>query len=225
MRKRLTKIANTARRLLEHLGVSDPAQAPDGPATAILEVLASTYDGLEDAAIGDTVRITIVEAVDAARDLERRARKGDGSKPSLLSRRDTSSTRRARCSTKRFGEKRSRDDEIGAPLSVVAHRCCESGFGSSALGALKRAAAFFLWRCRPLCLTVAKHEWRAARQLPFLGVKRTRRDLSVCPLMTHSGHYPLQAENHLCALSRVRAFGEQPFATTFFIATGKLSGK
>jgi hypothetical protein len=80
MRRRLTKIANTARKLLEHLGVFDPAHAPDGPATVVLEVLAATYGGLEDAVIGDTARIgrliKIVEAVDAARDLERLARKG-----------------------------------------------------------------------------------------------------------------------------------------------------
>jgi hypothetical protein len=35
--------------------------------------------------------------------------------------------------------------------------------------------------------------------------------------MTQSGHYPLQAANHLCALSRVPVFGQQRFATTFFI--------
>ena len=65
---------------------------------------------------------------------------------------------------------------------------CEPGFGSSALGALLRRQRLFLWRCRPLCLMVAmseaktreealEHEQRAARQLPFLGVKRTQRGL------------------------------------------------
>jgi hypothetical protein len=34
MRKRMTKIASAAERLLKHLGVSDPADAPDGPRTA-----------------------------------------------------------------------------------------------------------------------------------------------------------------------------------------------
>ena len=80
MRNRMTKIANAARRLLEHLGVSDPAQAPDGPATAVLEVLASADDGSEDAVIRATARIgrlvEILEAGDAARDLERLAGKG-----------------------------------------------------------------------------------------------------------------------------------------------------
>ena len=51
MRRRMTQIANAAQRLLEHLGVSDPTQAPDGPAPAVLEVLASASDGTEDAVI------------------------------------------------------------------------------------------------------------------------------------------------------------------------------
>jgi hypothetical protein len=76
----MTQIANAARGLLEHLGVSDPTQAPDGPAPAVLEVLASADDGSEDAVIRATARIgrlvEILEAVDAARELERRGHKG-----------------------------------------------------------------------------------------------------------------------------------------------------
>ena len=80
MRRRMTQIANAAQRLLEHLGVSDPTQAPDGPATAVLEVLASANDGTEDAVIRATARlgrlVELLEAVDAARELECRAHKG-----------------------------------------------------------------------------------------------------------------------------------------------------
>jgi hypothetical protein len=36
MRRRMRQIANAARRLLRYLEVKDPAQAPDGPATALL---------------------------------------------------------------------------------------------------------------------------------------------------------------------------------------------
>jgi hypothetical protein len=80
MHKRMTQIANAARKLLRHLEVTDPAQAPDGPGNAILEVLASAEDGSEDAVIRATSRIgrlvEILEAVDAARELEHRAHKG-----------------------------------------------------------------------------------------------------------------------------------------------------
>jgi hypothetical protein len=77
MRGRMTQIVNTARKLLRYLEVEDPAQAPDGPGIAILQVLASTDDGTEDAVVRATTRIgrlvEILEAVDAARELERRA--------------------------------------------------------------------------------------------------------------------------------------------------------
>jgi hypothetical protein len=80
MHERMKRVANAARKLLRHLEVTDPAQAPDGPGIAILEVLASAEDGSEDAVIRATARIgrlgEILEAVDAARELERRARKG-----------------------------------------------------------------------------------------------------------------------------------------------------
>ena len=77
MRRRMTQIVNTARRLLKYLEVEEPSQAPDGPGTAILQALASTDDGTEDAVVRATARIgrlvEILEAVDAARELERRA--------------------------------------------------------------------------------------------------------------------------------------------------------
>ena len=80
MHRRMTQIANAAQRLLEHLGVSDPTQAPDGPATAVLEVLASADDGTEDAVIRATARLgrllELLRAVDATRELERLARQG-----------------------------------------------------------------------------------------------------------------------------------------------------
>jgi hypothetical protein len=57
MRRRMTQIANAARKLLRHLGVWDPAQAPDGPGIAVLQVLASTDDGTEDAVVRATARI------------------------------------------------------------------------------------------------------------------------------------------------------------------------
>jgi hypothetical protein len=80
MRGRIRQIANAARKLLRHLGVEDPAQAPDGPGIAVLEVLALTDDGTEDAVVRATTRIgrlvEILEAVDAARELERRAEMG-----------------------------------------------------------------------------------------------------------------------------------------------------
>ena len=76
--QRLTQIVNTAHRLLRHLGVEDPSQALDGPSIAILQVLASTHDETdEEAVVRATARIgrlaEILEAVVAARELERRA--------------------------------------------------------------------------------------------------------------------------------------------------------
>jgi hypothetical protein len=80
MRNRMNRIASAADRLLKQLGVCDAADAPDGPAIGILEVLASADDGSEDAVIRATARIgrlvEILEAVDAARELERRGHKG-----------------------------------------------------------------------------------------------------------------------------------------------------
>jgi hypothetical protein len=80
MRKRMIQIANAARKLLRHLDIFDPAQAADGPGSiALLEFLASAEDGTEDEVIRATARIgrlvEVLEAVDAARELERRARK------------------------------------------------------------------------------------------------------------------------------------------------------
>jgi hypothetical protein len=80
MRKRMTDIVSAAERLLKHLGISDPADAPDGPALAVLEVLASADDRTEDAVIRATARmgrlVEILEAIDAAQELERLARRG-----------------------------------------------------------------------------------------------------------------------------------------------------
>jgi hypothetical protein len=56
MRQRMTQIVNAARKLLRHLGVWDPAQAPDGPSIAVLQVLASTCDVTEDAVVRATAR-------------------------------------------------------------------------------------------------------------------------------------------------------------------------
>ena len=77
----MTQIANAARKLLRHLEVCDPRQAPDGPgAIELLEVLAAADDGTEDEVIRATARVgrlvEIFESIDAARELERRARKG-----------------------------------------------------------------------------------------------------------------------------------------------------
>jgi hypothetical protein len=76
----MTQIANAARKLLRHLEITDPAQALDGPGIAVLEVLASADDGIEDVVVRATARIgrlvEILEAVDAARELARLAYKG-----------------------------------------------------------------------------------------------------------------------------------------------------
>ena len=80
MRKRMTQIANAARKLLRHLEVCDPRQAPDGPgAIALLEFLASADDGTEDDVMRATARVgrlvEIFDSIDAAGELKRRARK------------------------------------------------------------------------------------------------------------------------------------------------------
>ncbi|HUU24808.1 MAG TPA: hypothetical protein VMW68_04500 [Methyloceanibacter sp.] len=78
--KRMTQIANDARKLLRHLEVYDPRQAADGPgAIALLEFLASADDGIEGEVIRATARVgrlvEIFDSIDAARELERRAGK------------------------------------------------------------------------------------------------------------------------------------------------------
>ena len=80
MCKRMTQIANAARKLLRHLDIFDPAQAADGPgAIALLEFLASAEHGTEDEVVRATARVgrlvEIFDSIDAARELERRARK------------------------------------------------------------------------------------------------------------------------------------------------------
>ena len=58
MSKRMTQIANDARKLLRHLEVYDPRQAADGPGPiAFLEFLASADDGTEDEVIRATARV------------------------------------------------------------------------------------------------------------------------------------------------------------------------
>ena len=80
MQRRMTQIVNTARKLLRYLEVEDSSQAADGPGTAILQVLASTDEGTEDAVVRATARIgrlvELLEAVDSARELGRRASMG-----------------------------------------------------------------------------------------------------------------------------------------------------
>ena len=74
MQSRITRIASAADRFLKQLGVCDAADAPDGPAIGILEVLASIGDDTEDAVIRATARIgrlvELLEAVDATRELK-----------------------------------------------------------------------------------------------------------------------------------------------------------
>ena len=82
MSKRMTQIANDARKLLRHLEVYDPRQAADGPGPiALLEFLASADDGTEDEVIRATARVgrlvEVLEAVDATREIERHAGKAD----------------------------------------------------------------------------------------------------------------------------------------------------
>jgi hypothetical protein len=81
LRKRLIQIGNTARKLVRLLGVKDPSQAPDGPARGLLQVLASTgHKTEEDPIIRATARVgrlvEILDAVDACREIERRAANG-----------------------------------------------------------------------------------------------------------------------------------------------------
>jgi hypothetical protein len=81
LRKRLIQIGNTARKMLRLLGIKDPAQAPDGPARDVLQVLASTgHETQEDPIIRATARVgrlvEILDAVDACREIERCAANG-----------------------------------------------------------------------------------------------------------------------------------------------------
>jgi len=80
MSDKMKQIAKDARKLLGRLEVYDPRQAADGPgAIALLEFLASAEDGTENEVMWATARVgrlvEVIEAVDAARELERRAGK------------------------------------------------------------------------------------------------------------------------------------------------------
>jgi hypothetical protein len=78
MASRMEQIAKDARKLLRHLEVHDPREAEDGPgAIAFWEFLASAEDNDEDAVKWATARVgrllAIFDAIDAARELEKRA--------------------------------------------------------------------------------------------------------------------------------------------------------
>lgn len=79
LKRKLEQIEKSARRLLSHLSVVDLRDAPDGPGDpAVLAALASTDDGIEDTVMRATARVgrlgEMFDAIDAARDLEQRAR-------------------------------------------------------------------------------------------------------------------------------------------------------
>ena len=80
MSSKMKQIAKDARKLLAHLEVHDPREAPDGPgAIALLEYLGSAEDNDEDAVTRATARIgrlvEMLDSIDAARELEKRAKK------------------------------------------------------------------------------------------------------------------------------------------------------
>jgi hypothetical protein len=80
MSKKMKQIEKDARKLLAHLEIHDPRQAEDGPgAIALLEFLASAEDNDQDAVKQATARVgrlvEILDAIDAARELEHRAEK------------------------------------------------------------------------------------------------------------------------------------------------------
>lgn len=81
VRKKLDQIAKTARRLLKHLAIKELRDAPDGPGDlTILDALVSAEVGTDIDLARTTERIgrlvDILDAIDAAKELERRAVKG-----------------------------------------------------------------------------------------------------------------------------------------------------
>ena len=73
-RKKLGQISKAARKLLTHLGIDDPADAPDGPGPeSIFEALAGVEGQSEPSVTRATERIgrlvEILDAVDAAKDI------------------------------------------------------------------------------------------------------------------------------------------------------------
>jgi len=80
MSSKMKQISKDARKLLRHLEVHDPREAEDGAgAISLLEFLASAKDNDEGAVKRATARVgrlvEIFDAIDAARELERRANK------------------------------------------------------------------------------------------------------------------------------------------------------
>ena len=78
MREKLQRIAKSARRLLKNLEITNYEDAADGPGSfELLEILAAVEEPNEDAVINATRRMgqlaTMMEAVEAAREIERRA--------------------------------------------------------------------------------------------------------------------------------------------------------
>lgn len=77
---RAKTIGKAARKLLGHLGVSDPAEAEDGPGDMEIAELLGTLDGNPDAVVEATARIgrlvEVCDAIEAAAALHRRAENG-----------------------------------------------------------------------------------------------------------------------------------------------------
>jgi hypothetical protein len=78
MREKLQRIAKSARRLLKDLEITNDEDAADGPGSfEVLEVLAAVEEPNEDAVVTAVERLgrlaTMIDAIAAARELERRA--------------------------------------------------------------------------------------------------------------------------------------------------------
>ena len=78
MGEKLQRIAKSARRLLQALEIKSYEEADDGPGNfELLEILAAVEDQSEDAVVNAARRIgqlaTILDAIEAATELERRA--------------------------------------------------------------------------------------------------------------------------------------------------------
>jgi hypothetical protein len=78
MRKRMTKIANAAQKLLRHLQIYDYRKAPDGPGDiALLEFLSgdsASEDNIIEATAAVGRLMEVFDAIDAAQTVERAAR-------------------------------------------------------------------------------------------------------------------------------------------------------
>jgi hypothetical protein len=80
LKRKLQQVSGAARRLLRHLGIDDPREAPDGPANRAVFDAVGLWTGTNDSIVAEASGrigslVTLLEAIDAAKLFEKLSQK------------------------------------------------------------------------------------------------------------------------------------------------------